>query len=226
MDLFVNKVDDGYGGYIYDLTGAGYVAFIALILMLVCVAALLKKKKNAAKLTTLQIVFSGAAMALAFVTSTYCKLFEMPMGGSVTLFSMLFIVLIAYWYGLKTGLMVGIAYGLLQMIIDPYIISLPQMLCDYPLAFGALGLAGLFTNKKWGLQIGYVVAVFGRFVFAVLSGVIFFASYTPEGMNPIWYSITYNGGYLLAEAVMTLVVICIPAVAKAMKRVKNMANEK
>lgn len=224
MDLFVNKVDDGYGGYIYDLTGAGYVAFIAIILMLVCVAALLKKNKSGAKLTTLQIAFSGAAMALAFVTSTYCKLFKMPMGGSVTLFSMLFIVLIAYWYGLKTGLMVGVAYGLLQMIIDPYIISLPQMLCDYPLAFGALGLAGLFSNKKWGLQIGYVVAVFGRFVFAVLSGVIFFASYAPEGMNPIWYSITYNAGYLFAEAAITLVVICIPAVAKAMKRVKNMAK--
>ena len=223
MNLFVNKVDDGYGGYMYDLTGSGYVAFIAIILMLVCVAALFKKNKKDTKMTTLQIAFSGVAMALAFVTSTYCKLFKMPMGGSVTLFSMLFIVLIAYWYGLKTGLMVGVAYGLLQMIIDPYIISLPQMLCDYPLAFGALGLAGLFSNKKWGLQIGYVVAVFGRFVFAVLSGVIFFASYAPEGMNPLWYSVTYNGGYLFAEAAVTMVVICIPAVAKAMKRVKNMA---
>lgn len=226
MDFFVTKIDDGYGGFMYDLTGAGYVAFIALILMLVCIAAILKKEKSSAKLTTVQIAFSGAAMALAFITSTYCKLFEMPMGGSVTLCSMLFIVLIAYWYGLKTGLMVGIAYGLLQMIIDPYIISFPQMLCDYPLAFGALGLAGLFSNRKWGLQIGYVVAVFGRYVFAVLSGVIFFASYAPEGMNPLWYSIVYNGGYLLAEAVITLVIICIPAVAKAMKRVKNMANEK
>ena len=226
MDFFVTKIDDGYGGFMYELTGAGYVAFIAIILMLVCVAALLRKNKSGAKMTTLQIAFSGAAMALAFVTSTYCKLFEMPMGGSVTLFSMLFIVLIAYWYGLKTGLMVGVAYGLLQMIIDPYIISLPQMLCDYPLAFGALGLAGLFSTKKWGLQIGYVVAVFGRFVFAVLSGVIFFASYAPDGMNPLWYSVAYNGGYLLAEAVITLVIICIPAVAKAMKQVKNMANEK
>lgn len=73
------------------------------------------------------------------------------MGGSVTLFSMLFICCIGYWYGLRTGIMTGVAYGLLQLISDPYIISLPQMITDYILAFGALGLSGIFCNKKNGL---------------------------------------------------------------------------
>ncbi len=225
MSFFVTKVDDGWGGFIYDFTTAGYVAVIAIIALLVAVAALLKKGKVNAKLSTMQIVFSGVAMALAFVTSEYCKLFKMPMGGSVTLFSMLFIVLIAYWYGLKTGLMVGIAYGLLQLVVDPYVISFPQLLCDYPLAFGALGLAGIFSNKKYGLQIGYVVGILGRYLFATISGVVFFADYAKEGMSPLTYSLAYNGAYLGAEAGITLAILCIPAVAKAMKLVKKMATE-
>ena len=114
-------------------------------------------------------------IALAMVTS-YIKVWEMPMGGSVTLLSMLFICLIGYWFGPRYGLITGIAYGILQFVVDPYMVSLPQVLFDYPLAFGALGLSGFFSDKKYGLQTGYVAGVLGRFVFSTLSGVIFFAS--------------------------------------------------
>ena len=55
--------------------------------------------------------------------------------------------------------MTGVAYGLLQMLIDPYIMTLPQLLLDYILAFGVLGLSGLFSNKKHGLFLGYLVGV-------------------------------------------------------------------
>ena len=54
------------------------------------------------KITTKQIVFSAAAIALATViaTSPYTK-FKWPWlwfnGGSITLFSLLFITLIGYW---------------------------------------------------------------------------------------------------------------------------------
>lgn len=61
---------------------------------------------------------------------------------------MLFLVLIGYWYGLRAGLMTAIAYGFLQLVSDPYIISIPQMLVDYIFAFGALGLSGLFSKSK------------------------------------------------------------------------------
>ena len=80
------------------------------------------------------------------------------MGGSVTLLSMLFIVLIAYWYGPYVGIMTAVAYGLVQFVTEPIFYTIPQMLLDYPLAFGALGLAG-FSIRKMGLQIGYVVGV-------------------------------------------------------------------
>ena len=173
--------------------------------------------------TTKKLVFSAMGIALALVTS-YLKLWNMPMGGSVTLLSMLFISLIGYWFGAKYGIITGAAFGLLQFIIDPFMLSVPQVLFDYPLAFGALGLSGFFRNYKYGLRIGYIVSVLGRFVFSTLSGVIFFAAYAPEGMNPWVYSIVYQGSYLGAEAILTLMIISLPPVMKALKIVKTQAE--
>ena len=173
---------------------------------------------------TKKLVFSAMGIALALVTS-YLKLWNMPMGGSVTLLSMLFISLIGYWFGAKYGIVTGAAFGLLQFIINPYMLSVPQVLLDYPLAFGALGLSGFFKNHRYGLRIGYIVGVFGRFIFSTLSGVIFFASYAPEGMNPWVYSIVYQGSYLGAEALLTLAIISLPPVMKALKMVKIQAEK-
>ncbi len=172
---------------------------------------------------TKKLIYSAMGIALAMVTS-YIKILEMPMGGSVTLLSMLFICLIGYWFGPKYGLTAGAAFGILQFVIDPYMLSIPQVLFDYPLAFGALGLSGFFRSKKYGLQVGYVAGVLGRFVFSTLSGVIFFASYAPEGMNPWVYSSLYQGTYLGAEGLITLVIISIPPVAKALALVKAQAQ--
>lgn len=112
------------------------------------------------------------AMALGMVMSMI-KLVDMPMGGSVTLCSMLFICLIGYMFGLRTGLLTAIAYGFLQLVVDPYIISIPQMLTDYIFAFGALGLSGIFHDKKQGLIKGYLLGALGRYFFTFLSGMIF-----------------------------------------------------
>ena len=210
-------------GTSYALTGAGYGALIVLTLILLLAACYIAGDRK--KVSTKQLVFSAAAMALAMVTS-FLKLFEAPMGGSVTLFSMLFICLIGYWYGLRVGLMTGLAYGLLQLISDPYIISIPQMVTDYLLAFGALGLSGLFCNKKNGLIKGYIAGVLGRYFFAFLSGLIFFASYAEgSGMSAPVYSLAYNGSYLGCEAAITLIVLAIPAVNKGFAQVKKLALE-
>ena len=174
--------------------------------------------------TTKKLVYSAMGIALAMVTS-YIKVWNMPMGGSVTLCSMLAICLIGYWFGWKQGILTGMAYGLLQFILDPYMLSIPQVIFDYPLAFGALGLAGLFSNRKYGLQIGYVAGVLGRFVFSTLSGVIFFAEYAPEGMNPWVYSALYQGAYLGTEGLLTLIVISLPPVVKGLKHIKSTINK-
>lgn len=170
-------------------------------------------------LPTKKLVYSAMGISIATVAS-YIHLWNMPMGGSVTLFSMLFITVIGYWLGIKYGLVSAVAYGILQLILEPYMVSLPQIILDYPLAFGALGLSGLFSNKKYGLYIGYVVGVLGRFIFSTLSGVVFFSDYAPENMNVWVYSVLYQGSYLGTEAVMTLVFMSVPAFKKAIYRIK------
>lgn len=206
------------------LTTLGTLLVAILILVLLVTAALLRHKKaeKKAALTTRQLVFSAAAIALALVCSMI-KFANLPMGGSCTLCSMLFIVLIGYWYGPSVGIMTATAYGLLQFVIEPIFYTLPQMLTDYPLAFGALGLSGFFSGKKYGLQLGYLCGVLGRYLFAVISGVIFFGAYAPEGTPALFYSLGYNASYLVPEALATLVLICVPAVSKAIGHVKKAA---
>ena len=221
LKIFATEVIDPEWGNYFALTTWGYMALIAILLCVLLAAAFVSKSH---KLSTNQLVFCDMAMALATVTSIL-KIWRMPMGGSVTLLSMLFISLIGYWFGLRTGLLTAIAYGLLQLIIDPYVISLPQLFIDYIFAFGALGFSGLFTNSKNGLYKGYIASVFGRFMFAFISGVAFFGSSAAGyGMSVPIYSICYNGAYIFTEAMITLIVIALPPVKDALNRLKLLAE--
>lgn len=208
--------------YEYLLKPLGYAALGVLLLLLLACIVLFAGKHGSGKMGTKELVFCAMAMALATVTS-YLKLADLPYGGSVTLFSMLFISLTGYFYGFKTGLLTGTAYGILQLIIEPSIYAPLQVLLDYPLAFGALGLGGLFHSKKHGLVTGYVVGVTGRYLFHVISGYVFFAEYAPEGMNPLLYTLGYNLTYILPELILTVVLLAIPAVSKAIGQVKRQA---
>lgn len=226
MSFFAKEIMDEEWGNYFELTGAGYGILIACMAALLLAACFLSGKTQEGKkikLGTKQLVFSSMAMALAMVTSMI-KLVDMPMGGSVTLFSMFFICLIGYWYGLKGGLMTAVAYGFLQLIVDPYIISIPQMLTDYIFAFGALGLSGIFSKSRYGLLKGYVAGVLGRYFFTFLSGMIFFGSYASGyHMSAPVYSLIYNGSYIGLEALLTLMIVSLPPVKKGLERVKGMA---
>lgn len=222
-NFFATAITDEWGTS-YQLTGAGYTVLVLIMLAFLLLACFISGNVKKPTFSTKQLVFSAMAIAAAMVTS-YIKIFEAPMGGSVTLLSMLFICLIGYWYGLRTGLMTAIAYGFLQLIADPYIISFPQMMVDYIFAFGALGLSGLFSNKKNGLIKGYIAGVLGRYFFAFLSGMIFFGTYAADyGMTAPVYSLLYNGAYLVCEAVITLIILALPPVKKVMGQLKTMAQ--
>ena len=208
------------------LTAAGYVLCIAAgILLFVAALVFAGRISEKKKMGTRQLVFCAMAMALAFITS-YLKLFNMPWGGSVTLCSMLFIVLIANWYGPKTGILVGLAYGILQFIQEPYVLSLFQVCCDYILAFAALGVAGFFAKSKHGLLKGYIAAVIARGAFHALGGYLYWMDYMPDNFPKALtsvYPIVYNYSYLVAEGIITVIIISIPAVSKALNRVKQTA---
>lgn len=222
--LFATQYVNDWEEVCYEPTVLGYAALILIGLLCIGLAVYIvrRSKKGGGRITTRQLMFSAMAMALATVTSMI-KLFDAPMGGSVTLCSMLFIVLIGYWYGPKVGILTGVAYGILQLVIDPYILSLPQMLVDYPLAFGALGISGFFSNSRGGLQKGYLLGIFGRFVFAFLSGYIFFYYYAWEGWNPAAYSAVYNLSYIGIEGAITLVLISLPPMQSALRSIKKLA---
>lgn len=208
----------------YHLTAPGYVVLAAVMLLILFLPALLSGKERR-KMSAKQLTFCAVAMALALVTS-FIKFASLPMGGSITLFSMFFICFIGYLYGVKTGVMTGVAYGILQLIIGPYIYAPLQVLLDYPLAFGALGLSGLFYKKKFGLMTGLVVGMAGRYVCHVVSGYVYFASYAPEGMNPLIYTLGYNATYIVPEMIATVILVCLPPVAKGLQYVKRMAADR
>ena len=215
---------NGDGG----LTSAGYaVCILAGVILFVAALAFAGKGSEKKKMSTRQLVFCAMAMALAFVTS-YIKIFTLPWGGSVTLCSMLFIVLVANWYGVQTGILVGLAYGILQFIQEPYVLSFFQVCCDYILAFAALGVAGFFAKQSHGLLKGYIVAVIARGAFHALGGYLYWMSYMPDNFPKSLtavYPIVYNYSFLLAEAVITLIIISIPAVGKGLARIKQTATE-
>jgi len=184
---------------------------------------------NNSNLSTRKIVFSAAAIALATVISTVIKLPSLPNGGSVTLFSMLVICLIGYWYGPVTGIIAAIAYGILQFIIGPYVVHPLQVILDYPLAFGALGLSGFFWKSKNGLLKGYIAGALGRLLVHEISGYIFYTTYVSgdasANVAAIWASTVYNMSYILPEMILTLILLAIPPVNQMFSRLKVMATQ-
>ena len=191
----------------------GKIAVIAVIIILLIFIAMGGKDK---KTDVRALTVSALMIALATVLGQI-KVFSMPQGGSVTLFSLLPIIACGYLLGTRRGVMAGFCVGLINLIFGPYVIHPVQLLLDYPIAFGAMGLSGLAANMKNGLTKGYIIGIISRYICAVLSGVIFFGEYAPEGFNAWTWSLWYNLTYLAAEGVITLIVINIPAV-------KNMFN--
>lgn len=237
--MLYNVVVDEWGGTTYVPTALGNVLLGAVIIALLAAAVVFAKMhakkfgedrepgRNGAgsgRMTIKQLVFCAMAVALGTVLSNI-KLFDLPYGGSVTLLSMLVICLPGYLFGLGAGLMTGLAYGVLQLLIDPYILFPLQLVVDYFLGFGALGLSGLFSNAKNGLVKGYITAVLGRYVFTVISGWIFFGAYAWEGWAPLPYSLAYNGSYIFSEAAISIAVILLPPVKSAVGRIRKLALE-
>jgi thiamine transporter len=130
----------------------------------------------------------------------------MPEGGRVTLAAMVPIFFVAARRGPRIGILAGIAFGLVVLVEEPFIYHPVQVLLDYPLAFGALGLAGFFRDSP---LLGVAVGIGGRFLCHFTSGLVFFATYAPAGMNPALYSAIYNAWYLIPELIVSSVFMFI-----------------
>ena len=147
----------------------------------------------------------GTGAALAIVLGLVCKalpLPRLPYGGSITLESIP-ILYVALWLGWRAGVQTGVLCGLLQLLLDAHIYHPVQVLLDYPVAFGLLGLAPLVGYTIPGIVLGCAL----RFVSHFTSGIVFFASFAPEGTSVWAYSATYNASYIIPDAILACVLV-------------------
>jgi len=168
--------------------------------------------------TIRQLSYAAICITLALVLSQI-RLFTMPQGGEVTACSMLFIVLVGYWFGPKTGITAGLAYGILRLFLGAYIIHPVQLGLDYLLPSAALGAFGFLKSQKWGLHFAYLMGAACVFLGSLISGIVFFSSYAPEGRHVVLYSAIYNLSYILPEVAITLVLISLPQVRGAIEHI-------
>lgn len=202
MEMFAKFAEIPVGTWI----ALGLIVAFGVVLM--CFTT--KVKWNAKMLA-----YAALCIAISFVLS-YIRLFRMPQGGSITPASMLPVMMFAYAFGFGPGLVCSMAYGVLQMFQDMYIVGWVQATLDYILAFGSLALVALFRNWKspFNFSVGVIVAGIVRVFFHVLSGVVYFAEYAPEGMNPLVYSLVYNLTSAGVDALICAVIAFIPGVRK------------
>ena len=206
-----------------DFTELNWYTVVILVALAVAGAVLIKSGKSA-NWTSRRIAYASMCIAIAFVLSMI-RLYSMPQGGSITPASMLPLVLFVIACGPVQGLVVGCAYGMLQLIQDPNVIHPVQLLVDYPLAFGAVALAAVATVIKVPAKVKLPLAVFlaflGRYIMAVTSGTVFFAEYAGD-QNALVYSLVYNISYLAPDMVVCMIVACLPG----MDRIVNMIRGK
>lgn len=156
-------------------------------------------------------------IALAFALS-WVKLWKMPLGGSITLASMLPIMLVSVKHGTGVGLSTAFVYSLTQlaqgmiegdvsavsMSIDVFVIA---MLFDYVVPFTVLGISGALRRfSDGGIYAGMLIAVFLRFICHYLTGVTIWEQWTPDGWSAWLYSAAYNGGFLLPDFAICIAV--------------------
>jgi len=161
-----------------------------------------------------RLVEIGIAVALVAVLSNV-RVYKLPQGGSITAGSLVPIFYIALRWGGKAGVLAGVLAGVVNYILEPFFVHPVQVLLDYPVAFGLLGVAGFVQRSP---AVGIVLGGVGRFLAHFVSGIVFFASYAPEGTSPAVYSAVYNGSYMLPETVISVILTLL--VVRAMARVR------
>ena len=165
------------------------------------------------KSRTHRMVLTAVLLSLSAVLSLI-KIYKLPLGGSVTLFSMLPVSMLSIIYGYKWGFASAFLYSVIQLCMDfgeimswgiTPSVFMGAIIFDYLIAYTSLGFSGIFRNYGVkGICFGVGSAMVIRFLSHFISGTILFASWCPEGWNVAWYSVCYNGSFMLPELIFTL----------------------
>ncbi len=170
------------------------------------------------KIQTRKLVESAMLIAVGTVLSLIK--FDMPMGGGLTLCSMLPLIILSHRYGWKWGLVSAFVYSVLQLVLGldnvryatGFGMAVAIVMLDYIVAYTVIGLSGIFDGKiknpQAAVAVGIAVTFCLRFVCHFITGVWIWDALWPNeyGMTSVVYSLVYNGWYMAGELVLTEIV--------------------
>ena len=187
--------------------------YTVILIAVITVLALVFCKKQTDINKTKSVSYAAICAALSFALS-YVRFIELPQGGSVTLASLLPLMIYSYMFGIRRGVVLGAVYGLLQFIQAPWFYHPVQFLLDYPIAFAAIGLAGIFREKKLfdnkkpvQFALGALLVVILRYFSHVVSGIFVFGSGDPDNYSAVAWSFLYNS-FAFADMAISMVAGC------------------
>ena len=199
------------------------MAVVTCVLVAVIVALSVLGGKKDDNYDARALTYGAICVATAYALS-YIKFFSLPQGGSVTFASMLPIILYSYMFGTRKGLVVGVVYGMLQFIQSPQFYQPMQVLLDYPIAFGALGVAGIarkipFLKGKMlaEFSVGAIISILLRYFSHVVSGYYVFSSWKMDGYNAVSWAFVYNM-FVFADLAIVLVIGLVALSTKNLRR--------
>ena len=167
------------------------------------------------KKTTLYAMTESAVLVALAVILTYFEIEIGALGGSINLV-MVPLLVIAYRHGLPFGIASGLVFGLVKCVMSEGLgYGLPSILLDYVLAYGAIGIAGIFKNKSKCIELSAFVGSFARYIIHVISGVTIYMITAPTEVmgkmigNPFVYSLLYNMVYMLPSTVLAIIVMSL-----------------
>ena len=210
---------------------AYYIISAVLVVAIIALSFIFGKDEGTAS-TSKNLAYAGVCIALSFALS-YVKFFSLPMGGSITLASMLPLMLYSYMFGARKGVFAGLIYGILQFIQNPQVYEWMQILLDYPIAFSAIGLAGIAKNFKFlkgnmfaEIIVGMAIACLFRYISHVVSGYFVFGVWGNDWkMDPIAYSFAYNS-FVFVDLAIDIVAGVLILSTKSMRNVISNVNPK
>lgn len=175
------------------------------------------------------LVEMSLTVALSVVLSMFAVRLPINFAGGTISLSMVPLLVLALRRGLAPGLIAGAIFGCADYLVEPFFVAPIQVLLDYPVAFGAVGLAGLGAARyrrisalspvgavRWAVPY-MLLGGLARFAAAWTSGVVFFGQNAPAG-QPVWlYSLVYNLSYLVPSIALSVAVavVVLPAVELA-----------
>lgn len=213
-----------------------WISVCAVVLLLGVIALMGFQTRDTRRYDAKRISFAGICVASSFVLALI-KVKPVQYGGSITLASFVPVLIYAYVYGVKDGLMVGLIHGLLNFIESPYILTPATFIFDYLLAFLSVGLMGFFGKKNENdrflpIALGCLCVFSARFLSHLFSGMIFFlqdavwVSLPDFAMqNAFIYSFIYQLVYIPADALIATLVLLFLAKTGTLKKIKTLMKK-